>query len=696
MHLRRITLHDWKAYENSLSLDFPVPKRGRNVILIGGQNGFGKTSLFEAIVVGLFGRWGLPILARAEAAFEEEKRLKSFKDFLERSINRNALRQGRTLCKIELLFEDEKGNPIYIERSWHFAANGSLKSKESSEPRIMYGHDREIISPESSEKDPEKWYREWICKTFIHESLADFFLFDGEMASSYAELKMNDQIKKAIEGLLGLNWLKQLRDDLYTYADNRRRQVPRELTQEAIDSFQEEISELEKSVLAAEQQLDQIKIDLYGAEKERDALISELAYFGTLTSAQLGDLLKEQAEYKKRYEKAESNFLELVQDDLPIALVGYTLHKRVINRLESEEQRERWLAAMIEGRRRIDYAIQLVDKELKSITPPLLESQANYIQSAVRKALERLWYPPPEGVSDSIRHQHARGTLKHYIKERLKKAASITAKTVDEMLNTIEQSAVVLRRLKEDIESINISESQKEMVDSKRQQLRELDGKIKDLISKKTEKENFISSRRHQLEQKRKELGRLAHQFEKSQRPARLAKRAEKVAMMIDDLIKEARPMQYRSVAEAMTRALQAMVHRKDYLHHVEIEEDGKVKLLTSAGENLREIDLSAGEKQIFTQALFSAVTNVSGRIFPVVIDTPLGRLDEDHRLNLLRHLTERESQVILLSTNTEVVDEYLDAIRDRILKAYLIKNETYGDYSCSSIIEGYFTGQGL
>ncbi|HJX18508.1 MAG TPA: ATP-binding protein [Acidiferrobacterales bacterium] len=62
MYLRHIVLQDWKAYVNG-RFEFSAPSSRRNVILIGAKNGYGKTSLFEAIVLGLFGRDGLPLIA---------------------------------------------------------------------------------------------------------------------------------------------------------------------------------------------------------------------------------------------------------------------------------------------------------------------------------------------------------------------------------------------------------------------------------------------------------------------------------------------------------------------------------------------------------------------------------------------------------------------------------------------------------
>ena len=185
-----------------------------------------------------------------------------------------------------------------------------------------------------------------------------------------------------------------------------------------------------------------------------------------------------------------------------------------------------------------------------------------------------------------------------------------------------------------------------------------------------------------------------SEQLDQSQRPARLARRAVDVADMLESVISEALPLQTREIADEMTRAIGEMAHKKDQFRQVEITEQGEVKLLGEARQNLRELDLSAGEKQVFTQALFASVASVSQRIFPLVIDTPLGRLDEEHRLNVLRFLAQRPGQVILISTDTEVVGSYLAAIRKRVAKAYRIEHRSNGGFGLSSLVPGYFVGQ--
>ena len=92
-----------------------------------------------------------------------------------------------------------------------------------------------------------------------------------------------------------------------------------------------------------------------------------------------------------------------------------------------------------------------------------------------------------------------------------------------------------------------------------------------------------------------------------------------------------------------------------------------------------------------YTQALIWAIAQVSKRDFPFVVDTPLGRLDSEHVTAVLRDFTNRDGQVFLLSTDREVVGENLEAIRDRVLRAYLVEARVADGETVSAAREGYF-----
>jgi DNA sulfur modification protein DndD len=215
-------------------LTFPAPGSGRNIILIGAPNGYGKTSLFEAIVLGIFGRDGLPLIARSLLAGGDKERLAtSYSDFLERALHRGALAGGRTSCSVKLVFVDENDEPLEIQRIWHFNDSGTYRPQDE-EVLIFEGITRKATGPGSLQgNDKADWFREYIAENLLPFTLAHFFLFDGEQVSALAEREMSAQVRQGIEGMLGIPVLKQLAKTsapMRRFAVRRRRMSPIELS----------------------------------------------------------------------------------------------------------------------------------------------------------------------------------------------------------------------------------------------------------------------------------------------------------------------------------------------------------------------------------------------------------------------------------------------------------------------------------
>jgi DNA sulfur modification protein DndD len=98
----------------------------------------------------------------------------------------------------------------------------------------------------------------------------------------------------------------------------------------------------------------------------------------------------------------------------------------------------------------------------------------------------------------------------------------------------------------------------------------------------------------------------------------------------------------------------------------------------------------SAGEKEIYALSLLWALGKTSKRELPVVIDTPLARLDSLHRSNIVkRYLPQAGRQVIVLSTDTEIDREYFELIEDHIAKSLRLEFDPKTERT--TVKEGYF-----
>ena len=115
-----------------------------------------------------------------------------------------------------------------------------------------------------------------------------------------------------------------------------------------------------------------------------------------------------------------------------------------------------------------------------------------------------------------------------------------------------------------------------------------------------------------------------------------------------------------------------------------------KATLTGRDGKTLPFDRLSAGEKQLLATSLLWGLARASGRPVPTIIDTPLGRLDSSHRRHLIeRYFPNASHQVLLLSTDEEIIGSYYTALEPFITRTYLL---THSEESGESNIEpGYF-----
>jgi DNA sulfur modification protein DndD len=692
MYISQITLRDWKAYTTS-SFDFPRPINGKNIILIGAPNGYGKTSLFEAIVLGMFGRDGLPLIARSPFSGGDKERLAtSYKNFLEKALHRGATAAGRNSCSVKLVFVDDDDEPVEIQRIWHFNDSGVYRPQDE-EVHIFQGTTRKAVGPGALQgAERTDWFRDYIAENLLPFTLAHFFMFDGEQVSVLAEREMSAQVRQGIEGLLGIPVLKTLARDLRSYAEVRRKDSPN-VSDKTIEKLELERHQLNFEYEKKSERYTEIEPSLAELKEEREHLTRELASYGAGSQALLQEQFEQIKNYERAIEEGRAQLEELMMKDIALALSGLGLREALKDRLVSEGVRERWESGRNQGDSNLERFISAVDSGMEGIDPALSGGQRSAVLDSARSAWEKLWFPPPENCAEDYLHRYLNEVERAKVIDRLEELDELGAPAIVELLNVIASNEDALRRLQEEVTR---TEAVAPHVDSKRERLSHLNGEIQALDQEIGALKREMAALESQINQKNTELTKLAGQWDQAKPSVRRAMRALKVASMVDEIVAKAVPSQIEAIAAAMTKAHRSMARKKDLVERIAIDENCDVKLLNTDGMDLRGYDLSAGEKQIFTQALISAVSSVSGRGFPMVVDTPLGRLDIEHRKGVLNHLVQREHQVILLSTNTEVVGEYLREIAPHVHKKYLVNFERVGDIGQSTARPGYFEEMGL
>ena len=671
MHLRSVQLINWRSYRSARFV-FPRPHGARNVVLVMAPNEYGKTSFFEALTLGLFGRDGLGLVPRARTAAGNDAmdRLNtSYSQFLERALHYRAAEAGPPECVVKLEWEDETGDPIEIKRTWYFRAGGHHKTGDD-QLQIYEGQRRAPVAPPPNVEDADRWYNEWIAQHFLHPSLAEFFLFDGEQIQRYASRDMGEQVRRGIEGLLGLPVLRSLKGSLERYAQNRRTRAapPSDTT---VNEVKAAIEKLEDRIRRKEAERDEAGARLPGLDIETDELTRRLGGRGEGTVTLVTGLLEDEKRHRDEAERAANDLTDLIAGDMALAVAGASLRGATLDRLQSEAKREKWETGRNEGSRNIERFAADLSARIGRLEPPLRENHREAVIEAAKAAWSALWYPPPEGCADDYLHPALAGTIRAAAIERLeaveRRSAAEASRHVERFEAAVE-TAEAKKRERLELERI-APEIEKQA------------GRLKDLMEQSGRyKEQRDAAQREldaataELGDRRAELARYVSRLDTQDSALTHAARADAYARLIDDLLDHAVPHEVGEVADEMTKAWKAMAHLPDRVERIDISPDCEVRMIAGDGADLHRIVKSAGASQVFTQALITAITRVSGRTFPFVVDTPLARLSRDQRIGVLKTFTDRPGQVILLSTDQEVVDDKLDAIRDRIAASYELR----------------------
>jgi DNA sulfur modification protein DndD len=166
---------------------------------------------------------------------------------------------------------------------------------------------------------------------------------------------------------------------------------------------------------------------------------------------------------------------------------------------------------------------------------------------------------------------------------------------------------------------------------------------------------------------------------------------ATKVQAALEDYAQALTAAKIDELREGVVRCFGELWRKGDLVRRIEIDPTAfTVTLFDRHDRVVPKKQLSAGEKQIYAISLLWGLAQASGRPLPMVIDTPLGRLDSEHRTHLIeRYFPHASHQVVIFSTDTEIDRVYFRELAASISHAYHLR---YDAAEARCVIEkGYF-----
>lgn len=615
----------------------------RPIILLGGMNGGGKTTLIDAIRLALYGQ-------RAQCSTRGNL---SYSDFLTQCVNSKANPTEKT--RIELVFEHiEEDKPIQyrVVRTWE------KNPKDGKDHLGILGND-------------ETWpidslvniWDEYI-ENILPLGISNLFLFDGEQVKELAEQEIPPPIVvDAINGLLGLELADKLAIDLEILVNRKKREFADNKDLGKLEEIETKLHEKQQEYENNRQRLGTVNIKVAELEKIQEEALDKFVNEGGKIAAERSQLEKQREEKIKLANNVRESLCELAGDVLPLALISPLL-SQVQRQGEKELKTQQIQLAK-------DVLIARDERLINWLKQLNLENtNISNIQSFLAEDINNLYSNKLSTENTWLNADEESLSLVDNITYRLQIGQNTAQKQLDELTNYEEEILTLERQVqtaaapeeymklqkavKQAQTGFNQIKYQAEMMNQK---LIELDAETKKL---------------------RQELNEYTVENLKYQNSEHIIDSATKVQQTLKIFRERLTLKKLNKLEEEVKNCFLYLLHKSDLVHRIAI--DSKtfgLSLYDYNGKPVPKHRLSAGEKQLLAIAFLWGLAKVSGRRLPIAIDTPLGRLDSSHRNNLVeRYFPSASHQVILLSTDTEIAKKEYQTLQETeaIAREYLLQ----------------------
>lgn len=696
MKINKVKLYNFSSYEGNNEFDFEITDAGKNIVLIGGKNGAGKTSLFTAIKVALYGP-----LAYGYVGVNSHY-ISKIKDLINSKAFQHEVVESEVQITLQLKIERDISNYV-ITRKWDYT-NQRLTEKYTVE------RDGKQL------KDQELSYFENYLRSIIPPDLFEFFLFDGEAVGNiFSTSAYNTYVRNAVFTMCGMDVFEIIRRFTHGYV-TRNNSIDDDEVYDTYEAAKQQMELLEAEKKNLESKVNSLTKELEDTEVQLTELATAFKNAGGISRKEKKQLEDEYAHAEKVKTEALTNIKIFVEGLMPFYILK-DFANPIMSQLDFEEKGE--IFYYVQSKLKRDSIAELLkgdvsDSKVNQLMDYLLDT---FRPKGFRDGMEMMFDLSKEDIGringivsslddfdvsamvDMVNKRKAASERTAEINKILKNSMS------EEDVNAFAQKENEILKEKDDLSS--------RLYDSQ-QRLEDID---KELNSQEQIRDKAMQILKSNAQNK--------HVYELS----------SGISSMMEQFLEEKTLSIRKKLEKAIVQKLKSIYRKNNLITHIEIgknfdfnlyqdeEYNGKelltlyknlgssefTNLIGTKGEkrlikmlngtsinvlkNKSEVELSKepiqlykkielgrlskGERQIFILALYWAIIEISGQNIPFVIDTPYARIDANHR----REISEKffpniSDQVIILSTDEEINEEYYKIVKPYISKEYLLIND--------------------
>ena len=627
MKFRKLTIENYKSFQFATEIVFPIGEDGRSIFLIGGMNGAGKTSIMEAVTYCLYG-------GKADDIY--------------RNINRREKAKGNADVAFEIVIEMDDGSELVVKRSWTAGAVSEPKPRDLTERLVVVRDGRRV-----SVQNQEIWQD--FIRAAIPPGITQFFFFDGEKIQQIAADDHSEvRLKSSLEAALGIQYINRLASDIvYIKQDERKGFV--EISDEDLEFKQSELKR-EKSKLARKHhEREGLRCELDGFKGQMDE--ARKRFEATFHAApESREAMREQEKKRvsaaNRLAQVESEMRGLCEKVLPFSIAG-KLFAGIRHQIEAERESASGEAIKENAASLAKRIVRVVEEPEPIYTERL---SAERMAELERRIFRLLKEGDPHVDVTKVLDLSDRDAAR--VLNRMEALESSDVFLLKPLLDEASSLKAQLRQLEGGAgQGGALTPTERDLFD----ELQSVMESCSTQIGRKAEQLRLVEEEILTLD---KRIGAIEVEIEKlyekhnvSKEKVDFIEECDAIASVLNQFIVRLRKNKVHLLQEKTFEMYRLLSSRSGLIKDITIDDKTyEVRITDRNGHEIRKSSMAAGEKEVFAISLLWGLAQTSELKLPIIIDTPLSRLDSTHRDNIVNHyFPNAGEQVVILSTDTEI-----------------------------------------
>lgn len=702
MFIDSIILHNYRAYKGRNETSF-IPGK-KNIFLIAGNNGFGKTTFLTSLVWCLYGK----LMVDVDEKFRRDiNDAQGYKNYARQSLHKElanivdsykiSTEERKQILRNGYSSENEcikNNSQYYVEISITNVFIPSIPCRTIT-IRRTYDYFLEIesievlIDGQINELAKEVGYDIFINDFILSKDIAKFFFFDAEKIVNLAEVKSIDEkrrLSSAYSEVLGIKKYEDIKRNLENLRLKFRKNAGSTISKAKLDKLTYNVTDIENRIKSNETERERIDGDIQRYRVESVQLQERLIREGNAISV---EELKKQKELCSVLKNKDLKLKEQLRDLLDIApfAISGGLFARLVNQAIAEKK----IKSSVANCAAINTALQSTRLQLIEMVPKLDLSETQ------RKAIEKLI--ANVFSQNIIQTDHAQlaniKVLLDYNDNEINELQALfdhirySFNTMfKQLVKDIKNNALFLAKTQRKIAAAEYDDDNAEIKELRRQK-NEVDELLSQFELQSRQLSEQIGTLNKELSVYKKQLSEVAKhvRVDKSDKAKDVI--AERLITELTTFLFELRAKRKFSLEKKIMAGIDMLMHKIDFIHNVRIDlKDDiiEIDLLDKAGEIINKEKLSKGEQQLYATAILNALVEESGIEFPVFIDSPLQKFDSIHSHNIITKFYPNVSKqvVIFPLVGKELSEDEYNALLPNVNSVYIIEN----DDACSSFKE--------